>query len=151
MTRRNPRTFTSRGERMYEHIKAGYGKDPRAAEIAARTVYARSKDVPGLLRANGIAGPAWRMYFDRGWGDCDNVIDLDDFREDAPAPDVVDRVFARYEDEGLREQWIEQARSADQVDDPDAAYLAWSEGWKACAVKNLIRWRANRQHRDEEP
>ena len=42
--------FTDKGERMYEEIKAGYGADPRAAEIAARTVMAKSKEVPGLLR-----------------------------------------------------------------------------------------------------
>lgn len=51
----NPRgTFTAKGERMYEEIKAGYGSDPRAAEIAARTVYARAADgVPGLIERRG--------------------------------------------------------------------------------------------------
>jgi hypothetical protein len=48
--RSNPADLTAKGERMYEHIKAGYGDDPRAKEIAARTVAARAKEVPGLRR-----------------------------------------------------------------------------------------------------
>jgi len=56
-TRINPRTFTAKGERMYESIKAGYAGDPRtrdrAAEIAARTVYARAAEgVEGLVKRN---------------------------------------------------------------------------------------------------
>jgi hypothetical protein len=46
----NPAGLTPKGERMYQHIKAGYKGDPRAAEIASRTVIARSRDVPGLRR-----------------------------------------------------------------------------------------------------
>jgi hypothetical protein len=47
----NPRgIFTERGERMYEEIKESYGSDPRAAELAAKTVYARAREgVTGLL------------------------------------------------------------------------------------------------------
>ena len=49
---RNPRTFTAKGERMYEEIKRGYGRDPQAQEIAARTVYARAAEgAPGLVKA----------------------------------------------------------------------------------------------------
>jgi LPXTG-motif cell wall-anchored protein len=49
--RRNPRTFTRKGERMYRHIKAGYGSSPRAKEIAARTVYAAARrGKRGLMR-----------------------------------------------------------------------------------------------------
>ena len=49
--RRNPSTFTKKGERMYRHIKRGYGSDPRAKEIAARTVYAAAKrGTRGLVR-----------------------------------------------------------------------------------------------------
>lgn len=33
-----PSYWSKKDERMYEHIKASEGKDPRAAEIAARTV-----------------------------------------------------------------------------------------------------------------
>ncbi len=48
----NPRsTFTAKGERMYQDIKRGYRGDPRAAEIAARTVYARAREgVAGLVK-----------------------------------------------------------------------------------------------------
>jgi hypothetical protein len=46
----NPAGLTAKGERMYEHVKKGYGADPRAEEIAARTVLARAKEVPGLYR-----------------------------------------------------------------------------------------------------
>jgi hypothetical protein len=46
----NPAGLTAKGERMYEHIKAGYGDTPRAAEIASRTVLARAKQVPGLKK-----------------------------------------------------------------------------------------------------
>lgn len=45
--------LTAKGERMYEEIKRGYEEkgDPRAAEIAMRTVYAKAKEgVTGLLR-----------------------------------------------------------------------------------------------------
>lgn len=46
--------FTEKGERMYEDVKATYAGDPRAEEIAARTVYARAADgVPGLLVRHG--------------------------------------------------------------------------------------------------
>lgn len=49
--RRNPATFTKKGERMYRHIKAGYGSEPRAKEIAARTVYAAAaRGTHGLVR-----------------------------------------------------------------------------------------------------
>ncbi len=45
----NPAGLTARGERMYEHVKTSYPGDPRAKEIAARTVYARaSEGVVGL-------------------------------------------------------------------------------------------------------
>jgi len=48
----NPRgAFSAKGERMYRDIKRHYRGDPRASEIAARTVYARAKEgIPGLLR-----------------------------------------------------------------------------------------------------
>ena len=43
--------FTEKGERMYEEVKASYGRDPRAKEIAARTVYARAKEgASGLIK-----------------------------------------------------------------------------------------------------
>ena len=49
--RRNPATFTKKGERMYRHIRRGYGKSRRAKEIAARTVYAAAKrGTKGLVR-----------------------------------------------------------------------------------------------------
>jgi hypothetical protein len=44
----NPAGLTAKGERMYEHVKAGYAGDPRADEIASRTVLARAKATPGL-------------------------------------------------------------------------------------------------------
>jgi hypothetical protein len=46
----NPSGLTAKGERMYEHIKEGYGGDPRASEIASRTVLARSKITRGLKK-----------------------------------------------------------------------------------------------------
>jgi hypothetical protein len=46
----NPAGLTKKGERMYEHIKAGYGRDHRAAEIASRTVLARAKTTRGLKK-----------------------------------------------------------------------------------------------------
>jgi hypothetical protein len=48
----NPAGLTAKGERMYGKIKAGYGADPRAAEIASRTVLARSREIPGLKKRN---------------------------------------------------------------------------------------------------
>jgi len=50
--RRNPTTFTKKGERMYRHIRDSYGGDPRAKEIAARTVYARARRTKGLVRTS---------------------------------------------------------------------------------------------------
>jgi hypothetical protein len=55
---RNPAGLTRKGERMYKHIKAGYAGDPRAKEIASRTVLARAKDVPGLKRLNPYLAPS---------------------------------------------------------------------------------------------
>jgi hypothetical protein len=56
LVRRGPRgnpvgRFSTKGERMYQDIKAEYEAkgEPRAAEIAARTVYARARTVSGLL------------------------------------------------------------------------------------------------------
>lgn len=46
----NPANLTKKGERAYKHIKKGYGSDPRAKEIAARTVYTMAKTTPGLVR-----------------------------------------------------------------------------------------------------
>jgi hypothetical protein len=49
--RRNPSTFTRKGERMYRHIERRYAGRARAKEIAARTVYARSRGgAPGLVK-----------------------------------------------------------------------------------------------------
>lgn len=44
--------LTAKGERMYEDIKRGYEErgEPRAKEIAARTVAARSSQIPGLKK-----------------------------------------------------------------------------------------------------
>jgi hypothetical protein len=48
---RNPADLTAKGERMYRDIKVGYAGDPRAKEIAARTVRAAAgRGVPGLIR-----------------------------------------------------------------------------------------------------
>lgn len=55
----NPAGLTAKGERMYEAIKAGYGRDPRAAEIASRTVLARSRTTPGLKRN---PDQRWRVW-----------------------------------------------------------------------------------------
>lgn len=49
--RRNSAGLTKKGERMYRHIRDSYAGDPRAKEIAARTVYARAKRTSGLVRA----------------------------------------------------------------------------------------------------
>lgn len=55
--------WTAKGERMYQDVKAGYGKDPRAEEIAARTVWAEARrGVPGLIRAGYKYGPAKRNH-----------------------------------------------------------------------------------------
>ena len=52
-----PPGLTAKGERMYEHIKEGYGRDPRAKEISARTVIARAKEDPTLeLAQSGYYG-----------------------------------------------------------------------------------------------
>lgn len=50
--------FSPKGERMYRDIKAEYvaKRDPRAAEIAARTVYSQAKKDPGLLRRSAQKG-----------------------------------------------------------------------------------------------
>lgn len=61
--------FTAKGERMYQDVKAEYEAkgDPRAAEIAARTVYAEArKGVDGLLnvgagRPPGVPNPSGRF------------------------------------------------------------------------------------------
>jgi hypothetical protein len=58
--RKNPPPgLTAKGERMYEHIKEGYGRDPRRKEIAARTVIARAKEQPelGLARKGYYGNP----------------------------------------------------------------------------------------------
>jgi len=53
---KNPAGLTAKGERMYEDIKRGYGKDARAKEIAARTVRARAKEgVAGLFKKNSCS------------------------------------------------------------------------------------------------
>lgn len=57
MPSKNPPGLTAKGERMYEHIKAGYAGDPRAKEIAARTVISRAKGDPTLdLALSGYYG-----------------------------------------------------------------------------------------------
>jgi len=56
----NPANFTAKGERMYDEIKRGYQSkgDPRAKEIAARTVYARAAEgVPGLVKPKAKQNP----------------------------------------------------------------------------------------------
>ena len=46
----NPANLTKKGEKIYEAIKKGYGRDPRAKEIAARTVYKMAHTKPGLVK-----------------------------------------------------------------------------------------------------
>lgn len=46
----NPAGLTKKGERMYQHVKRSYRGDPRAKEIAARTVMSRAQVSPGLRR-----------------------------------------------------------------------------------------------------
>lgn len=50
--KQNPAGLTAKGERMYEQIRRGYEErgEPRAKEIASRTVMARSRTVPGLKK-----------------------------------------------------------------------------------------------------
>lgn len=60
-----PGRFTEKGERMFQDVKLEYERkgEPRAAELAARTVYAEAKKgVPGLLnvgpgRPPGVPNP----------------------------------------------------------------------------------------------
>lgn len=51
----NPANLTAKGERMYQHVKQSYQGDPRAAEIASRTVLSRSLNIPGLVRNPAVA------------------------------------------------------------------------------------------------
>jgi hypothetical protein len=46
--------FTKKGERVYNAIKSGYGRDPRAKEIAARTVYKMAETKPGLVKKSAL-------------------------------------------------------------------------------------------------
>jgi len=65
----NPETFTAKGERMYKEIAKSHAGDPRAKEIAARTVYARAKQIPGLV-ANSSRGELENIYVreqSNGW------------------------------------------------------------------------------------
>lgn len=48
--KRNPADLTAKGERMYKHVVESYGDDPRAKEIASRTVSTRARSTPGLKR-----------------------------------------------------------------------------------------------------
>jgi hypothetical protein len=49
--KKNPAGLTRKGERMYEHVRASYPSDPRAKEIASRTVRARaSGGARGLVK-----------------------------------------------------------------------------------------------------
>lgn len=61
MPEKNPAGLTAKGERMYGGIKKGYEAkgDPRAKEIAARTVLAHAKTTPGLKNP---ANPAPRPF-----------------------------------------------------------------------------------------
>jgi hypothetical protein len=56
--RSNPAGLTAKGERMYQHIKESYGDDPRAAEIASRTVLSR-RNPPNVLPVPGQAIRSW--------------------------------------------------------------------------------------------
>jgi hypothetical protein len=52
LPKKNPAGLTAKGERMYEHVKESYGSDPRAKEIAARTVLARAGEGVSGLKKN---------------------------------------------------------------------------------------------------
>ena len=69
----NPAGLTAKGERMYEDIKRSYQarKDPRAKEIASRTVLARSKEGAAGLVKNAQPGER----FEVGWGRFDRATD----------------------------------------------------------------------------
>ena len=86
----------------------------------------------------------YSVYYETGVQDCGNAFELDDFRDEQGLPEhVVQRVWAQFERDGMREQWLEQ--NADDLDaeglSHEEAYLQWSRGWRSCAVDSLTRWR----------
>jgi hypothetical protein len=69
----NPSGLTAKGERMYQDIKRSYQarRDPRAKEIASRTVLARAKGGVSGLTKNAQPGER----FEVGWGRFDRTKD----------------------------------------------------------------------------
>ena len=137
--RPNPYTFTPKGERMYQHIVESYGASPRAREIAARTVYARHRDVPGLVRNDPDEAAA--QFFEEGVRDCHSAFDANDFawQSDGDALDVANATLDRYELEGLRRDWLFEH---DDVPDAAAQYVNWRRGWAQCAASKIEAQRA---------
>ncbi len=94
-------------------------------------------------------------YNRSGWQDCDNAINADDFLEymrdhpAAPADQVVAAVWKRYEDDGLKDEWLTGATGYDPGDHPrltaTQAYTSWSSGWRACALVHVTKWHAEFQ------
>lgn len=78
-----------------------------------------------------------------GVQDCQNVISIDEFEGTGTPEEIVDRVWAEWEDAGMKEQWLEQ-QDLDEMNedglDPGECYEAWKDGWKSTAARIVARY-----------
>lgn len=97
------------------------------------------------------SGLTYGHFTSTGVQDCDNVISIDelgitdddveqarDGNAKKVARAVVERAFKSWNDDGMKEGWLEQNGPIEDLEglDPDRCYEAWSDGWKSCAVRH---------------
>ncbi len=86
-----------------------------------------------------------------GTQDCQNAVSIDEFDYEGggTARQIVERSFASWEDDGMKEQWLEQQDDDFEGLDPDKCYDAWAGSWKERAVSYVqheLDRRAREQH-----
>lgn len=92
-------------------------------------------------------------YYRTGVQDCGNAFEPSDFRDERGTPtQIVDRVWATYEDDGMKEGWLGQNEDDLVADglDSDRAYAEWARGWKSCAVQAVQAQIDERHEREEQ-
>ena len=148
----NPAGLTAKGERMYRQVKRGYQErgEPRAAEIASRTVLSRAGSIPGL-KSNPPGALTYGHFYRTGSQDCANVISLDEFDLDGGTAEQIVADATSDWDDDLERDWRSQMDDEDfEGLDPHEAFEQWKAGWRARATRIIAERLEERRDEDED-
>jgi hypothetical protein len=101
--------------------------------------------VPRFVYDSRVSRPlTYADFYRTGIQDCGNVMSPDEFNLAAGTPrQIVELAWARWEAEGMEEQWLSQQDDFEGLD-PHQCYENWKAGWITCAtgeIENAIEQR----------